>query len=69
MIRRVALFFTWGILCLVLFFLAFFVTQFGDCFDVQRCSAFKDRAAVAVVVVVPAIWLVGCAFMIRRWNR
>jgi hypothetical protein len=68
-IGRIVVFFVWAIACLVIFFLAMLMTQMGDCFDVQRCIVFKQRAAYVILIAVPAIWLAGSVFMVYRWNR
>jgi hypothetical protein len=68
-IARIALFLFWAVACMFLLAVLLVGTQIGDCFDVQRCVAFKGRAALVIFIVVPAMWLAGALFLVNRWNR
>jgi len=68
-IARIVVFAAWAIACLALLFLVMLLTQMGDCFDVQSCIAYKQRAGLITLTAVPALWLAGAVFMIYRWNR
>ena len=69
MIGRIVAFLGWSAICCLLFMIAIFFTQMGDCFDVKECWAYKARAGNIIFIALPLVWLAGAIFLFRRWNR
>ena len=59
----------WSAICVVLFFGAVLFTQLGDCFDVKECTSFKNRSMTAIMLGIPAIWLIGSVILVKRWMK
>jgi hypothetical protein len=59
----------WCAACAVLFFGAVIFTQLGDCFEVRECVSFKSRSMIAILLGIPAIWLIGSVTLVKRWTK
>ncbi len=67
--RRAAIFALWAVVCFFGFFVAVFLTQMGDCFDVAECKQFKNSAMHYILIGAPSIWIGGSLLMTYRWSR
>ena len=59
----------WCAVCAVLFFGAVILTQLGDCFEVKECVSFKSRSMTAIMLGLPAIWLIGAVTLVKHWTK
>ena len=59
----------WCLICSVLFVGTVIFTQLGDCFEVKECASFKSGSMIAIMLGIPAIWLIGSVTLVKRWTK
>jgi hypothetical protein len=68
-LSRLIIFVCGSILLGMLTMLALGVSQLGDCFDVETCSAAKRHDGAVVLTGSAIIYFVGACLLIWHWNR
>jgi hypothetical protein len=67
--QRVDTFCGWLLACIVLTVFVYMLATYGDCFEIEQCWEFKRIVHRPIIAGGVIVWLIGIAYLFRRWFR